>query len=330
METHPLEALSQRFLSDNSFSSSTLKSYGIVYKKFIQYLKENEIEFAKTSDVIRYREYRRTLGDSTYYVYIHICALKGLYSYLRMNQKRLNLPTLYAYDIMLPIKNENIKPRITKPILSIEQARHMILRTKEIRKSFWHYRNHAIVYLMLTSGLRSIEILRAKREDYKLVLGQWLLYFAPHKNNSNVEYVKVSKGASEALNDYLNLRHDDNPYLFITHKHGITKNPLSRMFFQDMFRSVLKSCGYENSGITPHCLRHTAATINLQRGGSVSQTKQFLRHANIESTLVYVRHIERLKDDSERQIEQYIFKEEPYIYRDDCDYLIFEKISKQK
>jgi integrase/recombinase XerD len=79
-----------------------------------------------------------------------------------------------------------------------------------------------------------------------------------------------------------------------------------------MFRRVLKDCGLENSGITPHCLRHTAATMNLLRGGSLEQTRQLMRHANIESTLVYRDHIERMKDDSENQIEKFILKEESF------------------
>lgn len=323
MNFHPLEALSKRYLSEQSFSHSTVKSYGFAFMHYINYLKENQIEIAKTSDVIRFRESKRNLGYSTTWIYIQISALKGLYNYLRINQKSFNLPVDYAYDIMTPIKNEKIKMVVTKPILSIEEAKHMILHTKEIRKSFWHYRNHAIVYLMLTSGVRSYEILRAKREDYKFVDGAWRLYFPSNKNNAIDDYVKLSKGAIEAMNDYLNLRHDDNPYLFITHKHGITKHQLSRTFFKDMFRSVLKECGLNNRGITPHCLRHTAAVMNLQRGGSVEATKQLLRHVDIESTLVYVHHLERLKDDSERLIEALILKEEGYFYSEEFDDIIF-------
>ncbi|PKL00628.1 MAG: hypothetical protein CVV56_04885 [Tenericutes bacterium HGW-Tenericutes-1] len=324
MNNHPLEDLSKRYLSENNFSNSTVKSYGFAFMHYIKYLKEHDIEFAKTSDVIKFREIKRNLGYSTTWIYIQISALKGLYRYLRINQKNFVLPLEYAYDIMIPIKNEKINPVIKKPILTLEQAKYMILHTKEIRKSFWHYRNHAIVYLMLTSGLRSYEILRAKREDYKLVDGGWLLYFPSNKSNSTESYVKLSKGAALAMNDYLNLRHDDNPYLFITHQKGITKKALSRMFFMHMFRSVLKECGLDNLGITPHCLRHTAATVNLLRGGTVESTKQFLRHTCIESTLVYVHHIERMKDDSERQIDAFILKEEPYHYHDDNEFLIFE------
>jgi integrase/recombinase XerD len=314
---HPLEGLSMQYLSEKNVSISTVKSYGFAFKHFIQYLKENQIEFAKTSDVIRYRESKRALGYSTHWIYIQICALRGLYHFLRYNQKRFSLPVEYEYDIMTSIKNERIKPVINKPILSIEQARHLILHTKNIRKSFWHYRDHAIVYLMLTSGVRSVEILRAKRSDYRLVEEKWLLYFPSIGRALNAEFVKLSKGASEAMNDYLRRRNDDNPYLFITHKHGITTNPLSSTFFKRMFRSVLKSCGLEDSGITPHCLRHTAAMMNLLRGGSVESTRQLLRHVEIESTLVYVHHIERMNDDSERLIEAFILKETESRFKDE-------------
>lgn len=89
----------------------------------------------------------------------------------------------------------------------------------------------------------------------------------------------------------------------------------------DMFPRVLKACGLEDSGITPHCLRHTAATMNLLRGGSLEQTRQLLRHVDIQSTQVYVRYIERMKDDSEHQIESFILKEEASRYDDFISYL---------
>jgi len=119
------------------------------------------------------------------------------------------------------------------------------------------------------------------------------------------------------MRDYLNKRKDENPYLFITHKNSSQDGHLSRTFFMDMFHRVLNDCGLKDSGITPHCLRHTAATMNLLRGGSVEQTRQLLRHVEIQSTLVYVHHIERMKDDSEYQIESFILKEEASRFDDD-------------
>ncbi len=315
MKNHHLERLSASYLLEKNISTSTVKSYKIVFKYYIMYLKENCIEYAKTSDIIQYRESRRTLGYSTHYIYIHMSALKGLYRYLRINQKRLNLPTQYSYDIMVPIKNERIKASIKKPILTLDQARHLILHTKNTRKYIWHYRDHAIIYLMMTSGLRRIEIIHAKRKDYQIVDGQYVLYIKRKGIKLDEEYVKVSIGASYALNDYLNKRIDDHPYLFISHRSVSNNGHLSRTFFYDMFPRVLKDCGLDGLGITPQCLRHTAAAFNLLRGGSIEATKILMRHVNIQSTLVYAYHIERMKDDSEHQIEKFILKEDSFIQK---------------
>jgi len=231
LKKHHLEGLSERYLLQKNIASTTVKSYKIAFKHYIIYLKENHIEYAKTSDIIKYRENRRNLGFSSHYLYIHISALKGLYSYLKINQKHLDLPIQYAYDIMVPIKNERIKQSIVKPILTIEEARHLILHTKNTRKYIWHYRDHAIIYLMMTSGLRRIEIIHAKREDYRIVDGQCVLYINKKGRKLDEEFVKVSIGASNAINDYLNKRKDDHPYLFISHRSLSNSGYLSRTFF---------------------------------------------------------------------------------------------------
>ena len=248
------------------------------------------------------------LGRSTYSVHVQISALKGLYRYLRLNQKRLNLPAEYAYDIMASVKDERIKPHIKKPILTVKQAKQLILHTQTTRTYLWHYRDHAIMYLMITSGLRPIEVIHARREDYQCVDGAHLLYIRG-KDELSDDYVKISSGARHALNDYLNKRSDDNPYLFIAHRHTSVYGHLSRTFFKDMFARVLKDCGLDGLNITPHCLRHTAAILNLLRGASIESTKVLMRHVKIQSTLVYKDYIDKMRDDSAGQMEAFILKE---------------------
>ena len=81
-----------------------------------------------------------------------------------------------------------------------------------------------------------------------------------------------------------------------------------------MFRRVLEDCNLEDTKITPHSLRHTAATFNLLRGGSLEETKRLMRHTNISSTLIYTHHINRMKDDSQNQIEKFILGEVAFVY----------------
>jgi len=300
------ETLIPMFIKENDFSKSTEKSYKIAFKYYLQYLKEKNIIYPKTSDIIAYREYRRSLGFSTQYIYVNISALKGLYRYLRINQKRLGLTEIYAHDIMGTIKNERIKQLVTKSVLTLEQAKQLIQKSMENRKYLWQYRDHAIIYLMITAGLRSIEIIHVKKADLQMKDGQLVLYINRNPQNQNCKYVKISKGVNAALGDYLQMRNDDNPYLFISHKKVSPKHHLSRTFFRYMFRTLLKDCGFGEREFTPHCLRHTTATMNLLRGGSIEQTRQLMRHEDLQSTLAYVNRLKRLNDDTECQIEKYI------------------------
>ena len=314
MKTHNLETLSERYLKSKTIAPATEKAYRIAFKHFIAFLKDKQVVIAKTSDVIAYRETMRSKGHSSHYIHIHVCALKGLYRYLKHHRTRLGLPESYAHDITAPIKNEPIKHRIRKPILTVDQAKRLIVHTQKTRKYLWHYRDHAIVYLMLTSGLRVVEIVHAKRKDFQVIDGKALLYVPKENAGPDEDFVKLSQGAEEALNEYLDKRQDDNPYLFISHRQTSNQGHLSRTFFQTMFPRVLKACGLDGLHITPHSLRHTAAMMNLLRGASIEQTKSLMRHSDIKSTLVYQEHIERIQDDSECQIEAFILKEDDEIY----------------
>lgn len=317
MNNHPLGSLIRQYLAEKDITKGTFELYNTVLKQYALYLKEHKILYAKTSDVINYLDWKRNQGYSTRWIYHQITALKGLYRYLGFNQKRLDLPEEYAFDITEPIKNERIEMRISKPILTIDQAKHLILCTKNNRKYIWHYRDHAMIYLMITTGLRSIEIRRARRKDLRVVNKVLILYVQGKGRKSADEFVKISNGVEEAISDYLNKRKDKNPYLFISHSKHSDIPYLSRTFFIRMFKRVLEDCGLEATNITPHCLRHTAATLNLLRGGSLEATRRFMRHTNMSSTLVYAHHIERMKDDSENQIERFILGEDSFVYGDD-------------
>lgn len=310
--SHPLGKLSQNYLIQKDVSQATKKTYGIAFKHFINYLKENDIEYALTRDIIHYKNFRRGLGDSNTWIYIQVSALKGLYAYLSNHQNRLNLDKAYAYNITLSIQNKKDKYQIKKHILSPAQAKMLILESKK-RTTIWDYRDHAIIVLMLTSGGRRFEIRKAKRRDYRVIDGLPLIYIGDAKNHKDRPFIKLSRGTMRALNDYLVLRDDDLPYLFISHKHRAKKGNLSVSFFDHMFKRVLKRTGLDHELITPNCLRQTAGIINLLRGASLSQTYVLLRHENISSTLVYQTHLDRINDDSEAELESFILNEDALI-----------------
>ncbi len=307
MYRHPLEFLIAEYLAQKDITKGTWELYSIILKQYTEYLKDHEILFAKTKDIMAYLDWKRSFGYSSQWIYHQISAIKGLYQYLKEHQKRLDLPVEYATDRTELIPNEPIIHRIAKPVLSIDQAKHLIQFTKNNRKYIWHYRDYAMLFLMMTTGLRSIEIRRAKKSDIKRVGSQVVLYVQGKGRSSPDAFVKITAGVEEAIQDYLKKRKDTNPYLFISHSKRTNIPHLSRTFFIRMFDRVLKECGLEDVGITPHSLRHTAATLNLLRGGSLEATKQLMRHANLSTTLLYAHHLEEMKEEPQNQIEQAIF-----------------------
>lgn len=308
---HPLEELSIQYLAQKDIRKESYDLYEIILRQYIEYLKKHHIIYAKTSDFKSYIKKKRRQGYSQSWIHHLIIIIKGFYKYLSDHYMHLNFNDVYAYNIALDIKNQPLEKGLSKDVLSANQAKELILSSKENRKYIWHYRDHAIIYLMMTTGLRSVEIRRAMINDLKVINTQAILYIQGKGNVSKATYVKLTKGVKSAIDDYLDKRLDKNPYLFISHSKRTDKPYLSRTFFLGMMRRVLKESGLGHINITPHSLRHTAATLNLLRGSSLEETRRFMRHKSLDSTIKYAHHINRLNDDSENQIEAYILRHRP-------------------
>ena len=308
MIKHPLEDLIETYLYEKDITTQTREVYQTILKQYIAFIKTNHISHATTQDVEIYLDVIRLKGCSAQWIRLQITVLKGLYHYLSMNQIRLGLDVSYAYDIMESIKNVRIEKRISKPILTPDQSKHLILFLKDHRRCIWHYRDYALIYLMITTGLRSIEARRARVKDLKMIHGVHILYVQGKGRNSSDEFVKISNGLYEAITDYIKKRKDQNPYLFVSRSKRSTK-PMDRMTFQGILKRILRDSGLEDTHITAHSLRHTAATLNLKRGGTLEETKRLLRHVNMTNTLIYTHAIESHEDQTISKLEDFILGE---------------------
>lgn len=72
-------------------------------------------------------------------------------------------------------------------------------------------------------------------------------------------------------------------FLFTENSHKWTRGNMNKCFHRH-----LDTCKLGESGITMHSLRHTYATMLVERGASIFQVKELLGHADIKSTMKYV------------------------------------------
>lgn len=192
-------------------------------------------------------------------------------------------------------------------------------------------RDYAIAVLWSAVGLRSIELARAQRGDLGMEEGEHVLKLH-RKGRDTVEedkFVVLKDWVFEPLARYLDLHdhshpgHQDAPEhhpLFVavgpSNRYDSASpmcdpqhaEPLDVKSIQNMMRRHLGLAGLRHleigktknrRPISPHSLRHSAASIALAKGASAKQVQDMLGHANIETTMLYVHNKDRVKQAAE-------------------------------
>jgi len=161
-------------------------------------------------------------------------------------------------------------------------------------------RNTAIIQTIFGSGLRLSEMLSLKKIDINNQDGQILIKGKGDKYRTSY----LSPNAIKAINNYLNKRQDNNPYIFISHsKNKVGNNKaMTPRAVQMMIKNYATSLGIYKR-ITPHTLRHSFATKVLREGGDLRTLQVMLGHSNLATTQVYT-HID---DWQVKQLHQKVF-----------------------
>ncbi len=135
----------------------------------------------------------------------------------------------------------------------------------------------ALVETLAATGMRISEALSLNTDSVDLSKGEAVVIGKGNKQRS----VFFTGRALTWIKRYLALRNDANRPLFAgTKGRRLQPNNVQAMFGRangPMFKRLGKR-------ITPHILRHTAATTLLQRGCPVGHIKEILGHQNLETT----------------------------------------------
>ena len=72
-------------------------------------------------------------------------------------------------------------------------------------------------------------------------------------------------------------------------------------------KTTMQAAGYDSERLTAHSLRHTAVTLSILAGKDITEVKQFARHANIQTTLIYNHALEKEKNTCAAAVSAAIF-----------------------
>lgn len=169
-------------------------------------------------------------------------------------------------------------------------------------------RNKAIIALTITAGLRTVELYNANIGDLEEVDGKVFLWVQGKGRASKDERILVATQAYELLEDYLNARGnvEDSEPLFVSHRRNLN-NRLSTQSISKMIKKHLRGINLNSKRYSAHSLRHSAATAMILAGVNIRDVQACLRHRNINTTLLYVEEVNRLKNSAEQTAADMFF-----------------------
>jgi integrase/recombinase XerC len=195
-------------------------------------------------------------------------------------------------------------PKAPKPLpkaLAVDQAVALAVQgppntdgasSRDAAEAPWlHARDHAMVELLYSSGLRSAELLGLDVQASVQALG-WIDLQAGEAHvlgkGSKRRIVPVGRAALTALNTWLALRDQLKPpkdeALFISR----LGSRLTAMQLRNRLKQIGQQAGL-STHVHPHMLRHSFASHLLQSSGDLRAVQELLGHAHITTTQVYTK-----------------------------------------
>ena len=150
-------------------------------------------------------------------------------------------------------------------------------------------RDRAIVELLFSGGLRVSELISLNRDSINLDRRE----FVVRGKGSKDRPIFISKNAADCIREYLCVRHDSLPALFLNNSKNQqavdTSGDFRRLTPRSIERIVEKYA--KMAGITkhvsPHTLRHSFATDLLMNGADIRSVQALLGHSDISTTQIY-------------------------------------------
>ncbi|MDD2575196.1 MAG: tyrosine-type recombinase/integrase [Acholeplasmataceae bacterium] len=280
-----------KYLESLDLKEITKRSYEKILTTFARYLKVRFILLPSKKDILDYKDY---LAKSVRSASIQktIVVLRGFFTYLDSEGMYKN--------IMIGIKGAKIEPTFKREAFSLTDLKRIVDLAKSKSDSLIGLRNYAIILLMVTTGLRTIEIERASISDLSSIKGRRLLYVQGKGSDDKDNYVKLSSEVFSVITDYLIKRNDELEPLFITHGTNHLNKRIQTRTIRGLVKEYLRQIGIDDKRYTAHSLRHSVAT-NLIKYGNVTleEAKQVLRHKDIKTTQIYNHAVIRSENEGE-------------------------------
>lgn len=287
------EDLFIRFIDYTDVKEKSLETYTRALKQFSNYLKANSITYPTREDVITYREsLKQTKKANT--VQLYLIAVKQFFKWTACEG-------IYP-NVADNVKGVTVSKGTKKDYLTTSQVKDLL--TSIQKNTIKGKRDYAIITLMVTCGLRDIEVSRANTEDLRTKQDSTVLYLQGKGRDDREDYVIIPHEVEKAIREYLQSRDNDSKALFTSDSNHGKGERLTTRSISRIVKTAMKYVGLDSDRLTAHSLRHTAVTHSLLEGESLQEVKEFARHSNINTTLIYAHNLEKESNECSNKLAE--------------------------
>lgn len=301
-EARPHRDLYEEFVSSiDCPSSKTLISYKGNLGRYIRFLEEKGIVKPRASAPVSFKKCLRDKGCHGATIQLYVILIKRFYKWCERME--------YYPNIAIDLKTEKVDVKFKRLALTIDEANKLLdFAEEKAKENIVSLRNYTIIYLILNIGLRTIECSRADIEDIKQEGQYFYLYVQGKGRTDKDESIRLEPSVLETVQEYIKARKTDSGPLFVNHGHRKNQDRMEAKTIGNMVKTYLKAVGINAIEYTAHSLRHTCATIAIQRGANMEEVKQLLRHKSVDTTSIYTHMINKMNNTSQTKVNEVLHR----------------------
>lgn len=286
-------SLIQSWLKFSAVSEKSAATYIISLKQLARYFDENNITAPTRNDLENWRDELIDDGKAASTICLYLSAAKLFFRWLAMEGIYKNIADNLKNRVRVDHTNHK------KDALSATQAKDLQRAVKGTDVKA--LRDKAIIALLLSTGIRSIEVVRADVADIRYISGRPYLFVQGKGRSEKSESVLLAPKVKSAIDAYLKARGKvaKNAPLFVSTSRRNLNARLQTQSVSRMIKANLRRIGLDSPTITCHSLRHTAATTMIEHGVELFNVQMVLRHKSLNTTMIYNNSLSRKKNTAE-------------------------------
>jgi len=273
-----IEELVKTFIQAQDVKESSRDTYKRTLRRFLSWIDKKGYLLSEIAraELLQYKEELLSSGMSSLTVGSYITSVRRFYEWAEANRFYPNV----AKGIRTPKRLQQFRKQ---PLLPSQATALLNYYQDKALRDF------AIVNLLLRTGLRTIEVIRANVGDIVFKGSQRVLLVQGKGRDERDNFVVLTDKAYQPIAEYLATRGKVNSSepLFTSSSNNSKGDRFTTRTISYIAKEGLKAIGLNERSFTAHSLRHTTAVNILRAGGSLETAQFTLRHSNPATTQIY-------------------------------------------